>query len=234
VNAVDWTRTSGRVVVDVDDVDDEVVLELLDVVAPGDVDVELDVELEVDVDELVELVVPGTLVEVDELVDDVVATIDVEVDELVLVELEVLDDVDVLLDVLDVVLGDVELDELVLLDVDELVLVLDEVLLDVDGMVDDEVVVDGMVDDEVVVVGDPHGPVCGDTLAAFAGSVPQSSSRRSYVPSRSRSTPIRVPEPSGTHVYVSSCPAVAAWFLRFVFVITPSVFRSGWKLLLPT
>jgi hypothetical protein len=224
VNAVDWTRTSGRVVVDVDDVDDEVVLELLDVVAPGDVDVELDVELEVDVDELVELVVPGTLVEVDELVDDVVATIDVEVDELVLVELEVLDDVDVLLDVLDVVLGDVELDELVLLDVDELVLVLDEVLLDVDGMVDDE----------VVVVGDPHGPVCGDTLAAFAGSVPQSSSRRSYVPSRSRSTPIRVPEPSGTHVYVSSCPAVAAWFLRFVFVITPSVFRSGWKLLLPT
>ena len=37
-------------------------------------------------------------------------------------------------------------------------------------------------------------------LAAFAGSVPWSSSVRSKKPSRSRSTPIRVPEPGGTQV----------------------------------
>src|SRR5437016_11364313 len=37
-------------------------------------------------------------------------------------------------------------------------------------------------------------------LAAFAGSVPWSTSVRSKKPSRSRSTPIRVPEPGGTQV----------------------------------
>src|SRR3989442_8407807 len=35
-------------------------------------------------------------------------------------------------------------------------------------------------------------------LAAFAGSVPWSSSVRSKKPSRSRSTPMRVPDPGGT------------------------------------
>lgn len=196
VNEVDWTRTSGRVDVELDDVDDDVVATVLDVVGPADVDVVLDVELEVDDDELVELVVPGALVDVD---GDVVLLVLVEL----VVASEVLDEVDVLLDVLDVVLWDVELDELVLLldddellvDVDELVVVLveEDVLLL-------EVVVVGIVEDEVVVVGEPHAPVCGDTLAGFAGSVPQSSSRRSYVPSRSRSTPMRVPEPRGTQV----------------------------------
>jgi len=240
VSDVDWTSTSGSVEVDVDDVDDVVELDVLEVVGPPDVDVELDVELVVDVVALVELVEAGALVDVEGLVLllDVVPIEDVDVEDvLLIVELVVelvvasvlLDGVLVveLLDVLDVVLWLVELDELVLLDVDELLLVLDD---------DDVLLLDvvGMVDDDVVVVGEPQDPVCGDTLAGFAGSVPQSSSRRSYVPSRSRSTPTRVPEPRGAQVYVSSCPAVAARFLRFVFVMTASAFRSGWKLLPPT
>src|SRR5207249_11138355 len=71
-------------------------------------------------------------------------------------------------------------------------------------------------------------------LAAFAGSVPWSSSVRSKKPSRSRSTPMRVPEPGGTQVYTCSCPVAAARFRSAVFEITASELRSGWKLLLPT
>ena len=49
------------------------------------------------------------------------------------------------------------------------------------------------VDGLVVVVVPPHEPVSvGGKLGGSAGSVPQSSSRRSKTPSRSRSTPMRV------------------------------------------
>src|SRR6185503_5512610 len=148
-----------------------------------------------------------------------------EVDVLLLVEVEaiVLDDVELLVDeVLPIVLVDV--DVLPMVDVEELV------LDDVEELDDDVAIVVLL----VVVVGVPQLPVGGETLAGLAGSVPQSSSRRSYVPSRSRSTPMRVPEPSGTHVYVSSCPTVAARFRRVALVIVPSVFRSGWEALPPT
>jgi hypothetical protein len=56
----------------------------------------------------------------------------------------------------------------------------------------------------VVVVVAPHPPDGVGKLAGLAGSLPQSSSRRSKMPSSSRSTPIRVPDPSGTQVYVCS------------------------------
>jgi len=64
------------------------------------------------------------------------------------------------------------------------------------------------------------------TLAAFAGSVPASSSVRSRKPSSSRSTPIRAPLPGGTAVYVSSWPAVAACPRRVVSVRRGSLARS--------
>jgi hypothetical protein len=197
--------TIASVVVLVDDVVD---VEVLDVVGPLvlddeelDVDEVLDDELvELNDDELVldelELVV-GTTVELlvvcDVLVDDVVGAA-VLLDELLLV-LELLDEVEV--DVLVLVVCDV------LVEVEVLVLVVCDVLVDDDVL---EVVgaavelddVELLVD--VVVLPPPHEPVGGETLDALAGSVPQSSSRRSYVPSRSRSTPMRVPDPSGTQV----------------------------------
>ena len=71
-------------------------------------------------------------------------------------------------------------------------------------------------------------------LAGSAGLVPWSSSVRSKNPSRSRSTPMRMPEPGGTQVYTCSCPVAAARFRSAVFEITASELRSGWKLLLPT
>src|SRR5688572_11787231 len=89
------------------------------------------------------------------------------------------------------------------LDVDVVELVLVDVLLVVDELVVVEVVVLLLV---VVVV--PAHPPTGGTLPGSAGSVPQSSSVRSRPPSRSRSMPIRVPEPGGTALNVISWPAV--------------------------
>src|SRR5262245_11938113 len=74
----------------------------------------------------------------------------------------------------------------------------------------------------VVVVPTVHGPSVGGKLCGSAGSVWQSSSRRSNTPSRSRSTPMRIPEPGGTQVKVSSWPAVAARLRIWVVVSGPS------------
>ena len=85
-----------------------------------------------------------------------------------------------------------------------IVLVVDVVVVEAVGAV---VVVELV----VVVVTGPHAPVSvGGKLRLSAGSVPQSSSRRSKTPSMSRSTPMRTPVSSGTAVKVSSWPAVAA------------------------
>jgi hypothetical protein len=245
VSDVDSISTTGSVVlVDVLDVTlplvvvglnvDDVLVLLDDVV--GDVEVDelvvlLDVLVLVECDVLVDDVVgvmPVVLVDVLLLVDVVLLVLDVLlVDEVVgacEVELDVLDDVVVLLDVLVLVERDVLVDDVVgasEVELDELVLLVVGTVLD-----DVELLVE--------VVEPPHGPVCGPTLAGLAGSKPQSISRRSYVPSRSRSMPMRVPDPTGTHVYVSSWPAVPASARRLELEMTPSVLRSGWKLLLPT
>src|SRR5262249_19203853 len=88
---------------------------------------------------------------------------------------------------------------------------------------------------DVVVVPTVHGPVSvGGKLCGSAGSVWQSISRLSNTPSRSRSTPMRIPEPGGTHVKVISWPAVEARVRTWVVVRSPSEWRSRWKLLLPT
>jgi hypothetical protein len=191
-SAVDWIVTIGSVLVDVDDVLDDVVLEVLDVVGPADVDVDDDVDVDgavlvelvlptvlVDVlVVLVDVVLPIVLVDVDEVVAGALVDVDGTVDDVVVlllvlavVELLVLDDVELLLEV-------DEVDGLVLLDVDVDGLVLVLLLLDVDELLlvedDDDVDVDEVV---VVVVGAPHVPVGGDTLAGFAGSVPHSISR---------------------------------------------------------
>src|SRR6185295_18021271 len=94
-----------------------------------------------------------------------------------------------------------------------------------------------LVDEVAVVVVTPgvQGPVkLPGKLSGSAGLVAQSSSRRSNTPSRSRSTPIRTPVPSGTAVKVSSWPAAAAWFRRFVVEIVASAWRSLSKVLPPT
>jgi hypothetical protein len=219
-------------VVDGPTVDD--VLELVDAVD------------EVDDDELVVLLEVLVLVECDVLVDDVVGVMPVELDVVLLlvevvllvlevvgaceVELLVLDEVVVLLDVLVLVECDVLVDDVVGVSDVELLVLDDELVLLVVGVVLELEDVELLVE----VVEPPHAPVCGPTLAGSAGSKPQSISRRSKVPSRSRSIPMRVPEPTGTQVYVSSWPAVAASPRSVALAITPSVFRSGWKLLLPT
>src|SRR4029077_4565925 len=83
------------------------------------------------------------------------------------------------------------------------VLVVDVVVLVVATPVEVVVVLDGL-----VVVEPEHGPVrVGGELSGWAGSVAQSSSRRSNTPSWSRSTPMRSPLPGGTQVKVSSWPA---------------------------
>jgi hypothetical protein len=105
--------------------------------------------------------------------------------------------------------------------------------VDVDEEVDDELeVVLGVVDVDVVVTMQP--PDVLGKLPGSAGSVPQSSSRRSNTPSSSRSTPMRTPEPGGTQVYVCSWPASPESARSAAVVMTPSAFRSGWKLLPPT
>src|SRR5262249_38294902 len=87
----------------------------------------------------------------------------------------------------------------------------------------------------VVVVPTPHAPVSvGGKLCGSAGSVLQSISRRSNTPSRSRSMPIRVPDPGGTQVKVISWPAVPARLRTCVVVSSASEWRSVWKLSLPT
>src|SRR5205814_2363022 len=75
----------------------------------------------------------------------------------------------------------------------------------------------------VVVVLDPG------TLAGSAGSEPVSSSVRSGKPSSSRSMPIRMPDPTGTAVYVSSCPAVFACARSWASVRSGSPVRSLWN-----
>src|SRR5262245_60390295 len=87
---------------------------------------------------------------------------------------------------------------------------------------------------DVVVVPTVHGPSVGGKLCGSAGSVWQSISRLSNTRSRSRSTPIRKPEPGGTQVNVISWPPVAARLRTCVVVRTGSALRSRWKLLLPT
>src|SRR5262249_14187956 len=78
----------------------------------------------------------------------------------------------------------------------------------------------------VVVEPTPHAPVSvGGKLCGSAGSVLQSSSRRSNTPSRSRSMPIRVPDPGGTQVKVISWPAVPARLRTCVVVSRASEWR---------
>ncbi len=164
VSDVDWISTIGSVDVDVLDV------VLLLVVVDPSVE-ELDVDEDVDVELLLELVVEDEVLVVVEwvvLVDDVlgavllvVVVVKLVVDVVDGCDVVVVDDVVelvVLLDVLVLVECEVLVDDLVLL-----VLLL--VLLEVELL--------------VVVVEPPHGPVVGATLAGSAGSVPQSSSRRS-------------------------------------------------------
>jgi hypothetical protein len=52
--------------------------------------------------------------------------------------------------------------------------------------------------------------------------------------SSSRSIPIRMPEPGGTHVYVSSWPAAPARSRSAVASTRGSVLRSSWNWLPPT
>src|SRR5262249_52971623 len=135
--------------------------------------------------------------------------LDVEVDEELLVD-DVLDEVEVVCDVEVEVLDEVE----VVCDVEVEVLDEVEVVGDVEAEVLDDV--------EVVVVAPGR-------LAAFAGSVPASSSVRSKKPSSSRSSAMRVPLPEGTHVYVRSWPPVPAWVRSADSEMSGSEARSLWN-----
>jgi hypothetical protein len=117
--------------------------------------------------------------------------------------------------------------ELVVVEVEVVVLVVELVVVEVEVVVVGAVVL--VVDEDVVVVGAVVVVVVPGTLAGSAGFEPASSSVRSGKPSSSRSMPIRMPDPTGTAVYVSSCPAVFACARSWASVRTAPLVRSLWN-----